>query len=189
MLSEAPFVKPGPTSALRPTPTATDWRSSTRRVGALGEDTTVALVIRHLLERGTDSGQNEPPVVVSVSTSHAVDDVAHDFGVPVLRTAVGEINVVERMLEVGANIGGEGNGGVILPAVTPGRDSLVGMALVLEAQARHGGPLSALHGQLPRYAIVKTRDRLPRATRRSGASRRSSSFRRRRWRHQASRRN
>jgi phosphomannomutase len=115
----------------------------------LGEDCTVALAIRHVLSR------RPGPVVVSVSTSRMVDDIAARFGCPVHRTKVGEINVVERMLECDAEIGGEGNGGVIAPALNPCRDSFVGMAMLLESLSEEGGSVSELRGRLPAYAIVK----------------------------------
>jgi phosphomannomutase len=115
----------------------------------LGEDCTVALAVRHWLRR------KPGPVVVNVSTSRMVDDIAVRFGSPVYRTRVGEIHVVERMLQTGAEIGGEGNGGVILRAVNPCRDSLVGMALILESLADCGGTVSDLRAGIPQYAMVK----------------------------------
>jgi phosphomannomutase len=66
------------------------------------------------------------------------------------------------MLEVGAVIGGEGNGGVILPALHAGRDALVGMALILQSLAESGRTLSQLHADLPRYCMVKRSQPLPR---------------------------
>jgi phosphomannomutase len=75
--------------------------------------------------------------------------------VPLFRTPVGEANVVSRMLEVDARIGGEGNGGVILPALHPGRDAMVGMALILQSLAASGAALSSLHAALPQYSMVK----------------------------------
>ncbi|RPJ87421.1 MAG: phosphoglucosamine mutase, partial [Acidobacteria bacterium] len=95
----------------------------------LGEDATVALAVYHWLK--THPG----PVVVNSATTRMVDDIAQQYGCPVYRTPVGEVHVVERMLQCRAAIGGEGNGGVILPAVNPCRDSYVAMALVLEALA------------------------------------------------------
>jgi len=115
----------------------------------LGEECTLALAIRHILQ--TRPG----PVVVNISTSRMVDDVAAGCSCPVYRTRVGEVNVVEGMHTYGATIGGEGNGGVIVPSINPCRDSFVGMALILEALAREGGSISAMRAQIPRYAIVK----------------------------------
>ena len=119
----------------------------------LGEDCTVALAIRHVLT--SDPG----PVVVNVSTSRMVDDVAAQYGCPVYRSRVGEVNVVERMIECNSRIGGEGNGGVIMREVNPCRDSFVGMALLLEALAREGGTISDMRDKVPAYAMVK--EKLP----------------------------
>jgi phosphomannomutase len=115
----------------------------------LGEDCSLALSVLHWL-RG-----HAGPVVVNMSTSRMVDDVAARFGCPVYRTRVGEVHVVERMLECRAVIGGEGNGGVILPSVNPCRDSFVGVALVLDALAESGAKISELHATLPRYSMVR----------------------------------
>lgn len=115
----------------------------------LGEDCTIALAIYHWLRRSPG------PVVVNVSTSRMVDDIAAQYGCPVYRTRVGEIHVVERMLECGAEIGGEGNGGVILTQVHPCRDSFVAAALLLEALAHDQVTISELRGRIPRYAMLK----------------------------------
>jgi len=115
----------------------------------LGEDCTVALAVRHVLRH------RPGPVVVNVSTSRMVDDVAAEYGCPVYRSRVGEVNVVERMLECGAQIGGEGNAGVIAPEINPCRDSFVGMALLLEALAREGGTVRQMRASVPTYAMVK----------------------------------
>ena len=121
----------------------------------LGEDCTVTLAVRHVLRSWPG------PVVVNVSTSRMVDDVAAEFGCPVHRTPVGEINVVEKMLAVDLPIGGEGNAGVVMPAVNPCRDSFVAMALILEALAEAGGTISELRGRVPSYVMVKDKLDLP----------------------------
>jgi phosphomannomutase len=115
----------------------------------LGEDSTITLAVRHYLKR------NPGPVVVNVSTSRMVDDVAAEFGAPVYRSSVGEINVVQAMFERDAAIGGEGNGGVICRAINPCRDSYVAMALILEALAEEGGTIREMRARVPSYAIVK----------------------------------
>ena len=117
----------------------------------LGEDCTIALCLRHVLPK------HPGPTVVNASTSRLVDDVATACGCQVERTKVGEIHVIERLLELGCAIGGEGNGGVILPRLNPCRDSSLAMSLVLESLVEFGGPLSALRATLPHYAIVKHR--------------------------------
>jgi phosphomannomutase len=98
-----------------------------------------------------------PVVVINMSTSRAVAEVAARRGALCQRVAVGEVNVAARMREVGAVIGGEGNGGVIDPRVHLGRDSLVGIALILEHMATGGGKLSELVAGLPRYVIRKSK--------------------------------
>lgn len=126
----------------------------------LGEELTLALAIRFRLE------QQRGPVVINMSTSRAVEDVARQFDCPCHRAAVGEANVVQKMQEVGAVIGGEGNGGVIDPRVGGVRDPFIGMGLILNLMAHTGRKLSELASELPSYTIVKNkypvaRDRLP----------------------------
>lgn len=94
-------------------------------------------------------------ICVNLSTSRMIDDVAARFGARVVRTAVGEANVVAAMKRHGAIMGGEGNGGVIWPAVTFVRDSLSAMALTLGLLAREDRPLAAIVADIPRYAIEK----------------------------------
>jgi phosphomannomutase len=114
----------------------------------IGEEVTLAVVVDSVLPQvGGD-------VVVNVSTTMAIDDVAARHGARVHRTRVGEVNVTERMLEIGARIGGEGNGGVIVPDVNPGRDGLLGMALWLTALAR-GAKVSELAGRIPATVMRK----------------------------------
>ena len=91
-------------------------------------------------------------VVVNLTTSSAIDDIALAYGRRVFRTAVGEANVVERMLAVKAAVGGEGSGGgVIFPAVHLCRDSYTAMALILDGLERSGETISSLVARLPRY--------------------------------------
>jgi phosphomannomutase len=115
----------------------------------IGEELTLALATTRRLE------QARGPVVINLSTSRVTEDLACRLGCRVLRTPVGEINVVERMLAEDALIGGEGNGGVIDPRVGYVRDSFAAMALVLDLMAATGKPLSHLVGELPRYAMIK----------------------------------
>lgn len=116
----------------------------------LNEELTLALVVRHYLmniKRG--------PVVINQLTSQVHEDIAQEFGCRLFRAPVGEINVVEQMIENQAVIGGEGNGGVIDPRVHLGRDALVGMALILEYLALDQKMFSDLINELPHYEIVK----------------------------------
>ncbi len=117
----------------------------------IGEELTLALAVQFRLS------QEQGPVVVNMSTSRCVEDIARRHGVACHRSAVGEANVVDRMREVGALIGGEGNGGVIDPRVGWVRDPFIGMALVLSLLAATGKRLSELVADLPQYSIVKDR--------------------------------
>lgn len=116
---------------------------------AIGEEYTIALVTEHLLSM--KSGR----VVINLSTTKAIDDIARKHGAPVARTRVGEINVVEEMMRHGARIGGEGNGGVISPDIHLGRDSLAGICYVLEMMASRGKKISELVSELPAYVMQK----------------------------------
>ena len=117
----------------------------------IGEDYTLAFAVRAVLSR------KPGPVVVNLSTSLVVDDSARPFGVTVERAPVGEANVARAMARHGAVIGGEGNGGVILPLLHSGRDAPLAAALVLDLLARTGRPVSALVAEQPRYTIVKAK--------------------------------
>lgn len=115
----------------------------------IGEELTLALAIRHRCQSARG------PVVLNGSTSRVSEDAARAAGCPVFRTPVGEVHVAEKMIEVNAIFGGEGNGGVIDPRVGFGRDSGIGIALLLELLAQSGQPLSELVAELPRYHIQK----------------------------------
>jgi phosphomannomutase len=115
----------------------------------IGEELTLALAVRFRL------AQERGPVVINMSTSRLVEDIAAQFGCPCHRTAVGEANVVEKMRELSAVIGGEGNGGVIDPRVGGVRDPFIGMGLILSLMAQRGKKLSELVAELPVYHIVK----------------------------------
>jgi phosphomannomutase len=117
----------------------------------LGEEYTVALGTRVWLEK------HRGPVVTNLSTSRMLDAVCLEAGVPLHRTLVGEAHVVNRMREVGAVAGGEGNGGMIVPAVHYGRDGLVAAALVAQAMVASGRTLRELADRLPRYVMVKAK--------------------------------
>jgi phosphomannomutase len=116
---------------------------------AIGEDFTLALAARLVLRH------RRGPVVTHLSTSRLVEDVASDAGSSVIRAPVGEVNVAVRMRDEKAPIGGEGNGGVILPEVHLGRDAPVGAALLLQLLHEDNKPLSRIVAELPRYVIVK----------------------------------
>lgn len=117
------------------------------------EENTIVLSAEQVLKH-SPAGQT---VVVNLSTTRAIEDIAQKYNAKVVRTPVGEINVAKRMHELGAIIGGEGSGGVILPSVHLGRDSLVGVALALAALAEFDGPISAKRASLPIYEIQKSK--------------------------------
>lgn len=116
----------------------------------IGEELTVALAVKHVLSR------NPGPVAVNLSTTAIVDHVAAEFECPVIRTRIGEVNVAEAMIAHGAVIGGEGNGGVMVPDVHSCRDSFIGMGIILQSLAENGKTVSELVSKLPRYVMVKT---------------------------------
>ncbi len=93
--------------------------------------------------------------VVNLSTTRAVEDVAGKLGCKVFRSLVGEANVVKKMKEVNAVIGGEGSGGVIVPKAVFGRDALTGTVIMLQHLLEFGGTMSELKKSLPQYFISK----------------------------------
>jgi phosphomannomutase len=119
------------------------------------EENTITQIVRFILSKQPGN------VVINLSTTRAVNDVAAKFGGTVHRSAVGEANVVEKMKEVNAVIGGEGSGGVIYPELHYGRDALVGIALTLQHLTEFGGTLSELKNSLPSYFIEKRKIELP----------------------------
>jgi len=97
------------------------------------------------------------PCATNLSSSRVVEDIAKSHGNVCHRSAVGEINVVKKMQEVEAVIGGEGNGGVINPDLHYGRDALVGIAMILQHLTNRGLSLAEYRKTLPNYAIYKTK--------------------------------
>lgn len=121
---------------------------------AVGDETGRILDNDDVLALAVDCalGKRQGPVVVNLTTSAVIDDVAARHGCRVFRAPVGEANVVERMKAASAVIGGEGsNGGIIFPAVQYCRDSYLGMAFLLERLAETGSTMSELAATLPRY--------------------------------------
>lgn len=115
----------------------------------IGEELTLALCVDHVLP-------NRPgPVVVNGSTSRVTADIAAKHGCEFHRSYVGEANVVAKMREVNAAIGGEGNGGLIDPEIGWVRDSFMSMAYVLEHLAQTNQKLSEWVAELPNYTILK----------------------------------
>jgi phosphomannomutase len=116
---------------------------------ALGEEYSMALAARLMLsnKRGT--------VVTNLSTSRMVEDVAREKGCQVIRTAIGEANVVGAMKHHKAVIGGEGNGGIIIPGLNYGRDATAGMTIILQLMAKTGKSISQLADGIPFYHMIK----------------------------------
>jgi phosphomannomutase len=125
---------------------------------AIGEEYTLALAARLVLRH------RRGPVVTNLSSSLMLEDVAREAGVRAVRTPVGEVNVAVRMRDEGSPIGGEGNGGVILPEVHLGRDAPIGAALLLQLLVEEGRPLSQIARSIPSYVIVKDKLARPNAS-------------------------
>jgi len=125
----------------------------------IGEEFTLAIAARVVL------GLRRGPIVANMSTSRMMDDLAQEFDVPIHRTPIGEIHVVAKMEEVGAVVGGEGNGGVILPDVHMGRDSATAAALVVSGMATgESGAVFELAARFTHYFSVKRKLKLDSAT-------------------------
>lgn len=149
-LSEA-VLQSGADVGLAVDPDADRLSLVTEKGVAAGEEATLALAVEYVLSRRKGS------VVVNASTTSAIDDIAAKKGAAVYRTKIGEIHVSTKMKDVGAVIGGEGNGGVILPDVHLGRDAATGAALILQHLAATGQTLSRCVAELPQYAMIKDR--------------------------------
>jgi len=117
---------------------------------AIGEDYTLVFAAQQVLER-----HKQGPIVVNLSCGKLFEHVAKQHDVPVYRTKIGEIHVSTRMLREGSVIGGEPNGGVIIPEIHPCRDSYGGMAIILERLAHQQKTITELRDELPTYVISK----------------------------------
>ncbi|MBN2457390.1 MAG: phosphoglucosamine mutase [Sedimentisphaerales bacterium] len=115
----------------------------------IGEEYTLVLAAKSVL------GKSAGKLATNLSTSRMIDDTAKQLGAEVIRTAVGEVNVANAMVEHNCVIGGEGNGGVIDLRVGPVRDSLVGIVLILQLMAETGKTISSLVGDIPPYYMRK----------------------------------
>jgi phosphomannomutase len=115
----------------------------------IGEEYTLALAAKYIFSRKTGKA------ATNLSTSRMLDDIVEEAGGEVIRTPVGEANVAKAMLENNCIIGGEGNGGVIDLRVSPIRDSLVGIVLVLQLMAETGKSISELVSEIGGYYMIK----------------------------------
>jgi phosphomannomutase len=123
----------------------------------VGEDWTLALAVELVLAKRSG------PVVTNLSSSQCIEDAAVRGGEALFRAPVGEANVAQLMAEVGAAIGGEGNGGVILPDLHATRDAPLAAALILQLLSERNESLGELIGALPSYAVVKHKAPRPKA--------------------------
>jgi phosphomannomutase len=122
---------------------------------AIGEDYTLAFAVRAVGGKAAGRQDGKPAVVANLSTSLVVEDAARDIGGRFVRAPVGEAHVAAAIKAEKALIGGEGNGGVILPALHIGRDAPLGVALILQYLAASGLGLAEAVRRSPRYRIVK----------------------------------
>lgn len=122
----------------------------------VGEEYTLVAVAEYLLSQFP--GKN---TVSNLSSTRALRDITEQYGGHYYASAVGEVNVVAKMKEVKALIGGEGNGGVIYPALHYGRDALVGVAIILTMMAKRKQNMSSIRATLPQYAMSKQRVEVP----------------------------
>lgn len=121
------------------------------------EEYTLVSVADYLLSRAEAAGEKNLVTVSNLSSSRALRDVTESHGGHYYASAVGEVNVTTLMHEKDAIIGGEGNGGVIYPAIHAGRDAMVGVALFLSNLAHKGMTVSGLKKTYPEYHIAKNR--------------------------------
>jgi phosphomannomutase len=117
----------------------------------IGEERTVVLAMDAYLRLFGKKG----PLVVNLSTTSAVDHLARMHGVKVVRTPIGEANVLAEMRAQKAAVGGEGNGGVIVPAVHPGRDAATALALIILGLQHVARPLSRWNASIPDPHMLK----------------------------------
>ncbi len=122
-----------------------------------GEENTITAVVKHVLSKASPVKRI---AAINLSTSRSVDDVVNSLDGKIYKSPVGEINVIKKMKAVKAIVGGEGSGGVILPEVHYGRDSLVGTAIILSEIAEFGGKVSEYKNALPTYFIRKSKIQL-----------------------------
>lgn len=119
-----------------------------------GEEYTLVAVADYVLSHKKGN------TVSNLSSTKALRDISEKHGVQYTASAVGEVNVVSKMKETNAVIGGEGNGGIILPELHYGRDAMVGIALFLSHLASSNKSMNSLRAQYPNYVISKNKIQL-----------------------------
>jgi phosphomannomutase len=115
------------------------------------EEYTLSLAIKSVLEK------KKGDIVINLSTSNTNEDIANEYGVKTYRTKVGEANVVLGIEKYNAIIGGEGGGGVIYKEINEARDSLCGIALILEMLSKTNKTISQIVDELPKWEFIKTK--------------------------------
>ncbi len=120
------------------------------------EEFSVVLATKSVLSR-KELVEKENTVATNLSTTQVLKDVVEEYGGKLFRTKVGEANVIQKMEEVNACIGGEGSGGIMYPKVGYFRDSLSGIGLILELLARENKKISQIVESLPKYVMKKTK--------------------------------
>jgi phosphomannomutase len=121
---------------------------------AIGEENSLVLATDYILERKKGN------VVTNLSTTALMDYVVRKYDCKLYRTKVGEANVVSKMEEISAIIGGEGNGGVIYPKINFTRDALVGAAIILKLLSEKNKTISGLLNRFPKYHMIKKKIRI-----------------------------
>lgn len=116
----------------------------------LSEEYTLVLAAEHVLSKNPGRA-----VVGNLSGSRMLEDVAARYGSACVRTEIGEINVSKELRRLNGAVGGEGNGGVMIPSVHEGRDSFTGIALILELMAERKMPVGAIVDSMPKYSMLK----------------------------------
>jgi phosphomannomutase len=124
---------------------------------AIGEEMSLALAVKHVLNQHRSGSPKKKIVITNLSTSKMIDDVVRAFGGNVIRTKIGEVHVAEELKKLKGLIGGEGNGGIIFPPLGFNRDALTGLTLILSMMAASGKKISALVSEIPSYYMLKTK--------------------------------
>lgn len=123
----------------------------------IGEEFSLLLSEKFILSTLQKKNIKLNDIVTNLSSSMASEDIANEFGVNVIRTKVGEINVGNTMKAIKSPVGGEGNGGIICPDVHYTRDAIAGMALILAYMAQTNKKISTLCNQIPHYYFAKSK--------------------------------
>ena len=121
----------------------------------IGEELTLALAEKHVLQEHALINAERKVIVINLSTSKTIEDIAKENGAITIRTKIGEVHVSEELKNLNGLIGGEGNGGVIYPAIGYNRDGLTGIALILDYLSSARKKISKLVAELPCYYMTK----------------------------------